>query len=181
MMKIGILSRVILSAGALLGGMLIVVISITAANPVLSAELTESSKEFYFGQTILPDHVMYPVLMAADRAKLESVHGEDEVYTRVVYSVRRLEAGEELLKKGKKDLAYTTITKSQKYLLHAGHTVMDDKHSKELAEYVEKALIAHNKKVNQIRPDFTPEYYTQVNQLTVENEALIAQLELYRQ
>lgn len=180
MIKIGLLSRILLSAGALVGGMLIVVISITAANPVLSAEINESEKQFYFGQTILPDHVMYPVLMVADRAKLESVNGEEEVYTRVMYSVRRLEATEELLKKNKKDMAYTTLTKSQKYLLQAGHTVIDDKHSDELAAYVEKALIAHNQAVELIRADFSPEYYAQVNQLMQENNAMVAQLEVYR-
>lgn len=180
MLKIGLFSRILLSFGALFGGMLIVAVSLTAANPVLSAELNESEREFYFGQTILPDHVIYPVLMIADRAKLESTNGEDEIYTRVIYSVRRLEATEALLDKQKESLAYSTLTKSQKYLLQAGREVIEQKYNNELALYVEKALIAQNQTLAILITRFSPQYYTQVNQLVHENEMLVTQLEEYR-
>lgn len=180
MIKFSILSRVILSAAALGGGILIVIISLTAANPVLSAETNESEKEFYFGQTILPDHVLYPVLMIADRAKLETVNEHDEVYTRVIYSIRRQEAAQQLLEKDKHAMAYTTLTKSQKYLLQAGNKVIAEKREADLAEYVQKALTAQSATLESVRTQFNPQYYMQINQLIQENNGLVEQLENYK-
>lgn len=178
-MKFRIITRIVLSMLAISGGFLIVIISLFATNPVLSAAGSES-KEFYLGQTILPDHVIYPTLMIADRVKLENVSGDDEVRTRVVYSFRRLEATQQLLVKNKQTLAYTTLTKSQKYLLQAGRVVIDTKLSNEMVEYVQKALVSHVQSLEVVRASFEPQYYAQINDLIEENKAMIASLEEYK-
>ena len=176
MFKIGLIARVSMSAVALLGGLLIMFISITAANPVKSAGDNESEKKFYFGQTILPDHLMYPLLMIADRVKLETVTGEEEVYTRVAYSVRRFEAAKLLLQKDKEAMAYSTLTKSQKYLHHAGNLVNSQDLSLEARQYIELALTLHSQSLEEIKQSFGNEYSSNIDQMILENKAMLAHL-----
>lgn len=85
-----------------------------------------SRKQLYWSNDILPDHVAYPVLRVADRAKLEIADPVDRIYLQLEFARHRFEASQALLDKGNDTLALTTLTKSQKYLLQAGQAALAD-------------------------------------------------------
>lgn len=75
--------------------------------------------KFYVAREILPDHSFYPLLMATDRIRLELADSEKRIYLLVAYGSRRLFYTNELLDKGNQSLAFTTMSKSSKYLNQA--------------------------------------------------------------
>jgi len=77
------------------------------------------SRKFYVKKEILPDHSLYPVLMAIDRFRLAMADRERRVYLLMAYANRRLFYATRLVDKEELALAITTFTKSQKYLNQA--------------------------------------------------------------
>lgn len=108
-------------------GGFILVVSLTAVSPVLSSteDARASQRSFYLDDTILPDHVAYPFVMVADRIQLETASPEEKTKLQIEYSLRRLHYAESLLQKNKTSLALTTLTKSQKYLIHASQDAIN--------------------------------------------------------
>jgi hypothetical protein len=120
------LFRGLLSGGALAFGISVVWISLLFSVPAHSQEINRASlKQFYWDSEILPDHILYPVLMVADRVQLSLAEPEDKVYLQVLFAYQRLESSRQLLEKGEEALALSTLTKSQKYLLGAAHGVLE--------------------------------------------------------
>src|SRR5690554_2706228 len=101
------------AAGAILGLSLISsAMSVHSANGM-------NSRSLYIDDQILPDHISYPVLMAIDRLRLETASEIEQVYLQTEYANRRLAYATELFDRDQDELAVTTLTKAQKYLLHA--------------------------------------------------------------
>ena len=85
-----------------------------------------SAKKFYFGERILPDHVLYPAVMLVDRGLLVVASGESEIFLRIRLAQDRMIRAQKLLEKGEESLALSTLTKSQKYLILAVQEFMSD-------------------------------------------------------
>ena len=75
--------------------------------------------KFYVAREILPDHSFYPLLMTIDRIRLELAESEKRIYLLVAYGNRRLFYTKKLLDKSSQSLAFTTLSKSGKYLNQA--------------------------------------------------------------
>lgn len=113
---------------AILFGVFIVVISLFAYSGNKSAQFEKKSvTTFYFSKTILPDHVLYPILMAFDKGLLFITTGESELFLRIRLAQDRMLRAQQLLDKGDEGLALSTLTKSQKYVLFAGQQFLSNK------------------------------------------------------
>lgn len=72
--------------------------------------------KFYIAKEILPDHSLYPLLMIADRMRLELADSEQRVYLLISYANRRFFYTKKLLIKNNQDLALVTLSKASKYM-----------------------------------------------------------------
>jgi len=109
-----------LALGAMFFGLSVLVVSLVVTSQVISSGGQSSgARKFYFAADIMPDHVLYPLFMAFDRFKLETASPEEQVLLELVYAERRFIHGQELLNQGDEELAASTFSKSQKYLLSA--------------------------------------------------------------
>lgn len=148
--------RVTLSGLALIFGILILVISFTAANSALSVNdpIENSRKQFYMGERVLPDHVAYPALMAMDRVKLELAPTPEQILIKADYAQRRFEYALALLEKDKPSLALTTLTKSHKYLIHAAEGSIKQNSSDAVKLYLYRSLVYYQAQMDQLKPQF---------------------------
>lgn len=142
-----------------------------------SGEAGTTPKEFYFDDEMLPDHVLYPVLMAVDRVRLESAPEFEQIYLRTEYANRRLQYTQDLLEKGNQELAYTTLTKSQKYLLYAAHDVLSytDLPENTVAHLI-KTMEYHQEKQRSILTEFSDTQRPAIDQFLLESQVILEQL-----
>ncbi len=127
---------------AFIFGLGMVIISLNTSVPTGYPEF-ESHRQFYLDNTILPDHIVYPVLMIVDRAQLEATSFPDRLWLQAEYGWRRLDYAHKLLEKDKPDLALTALTKSQKYFLNASQEVLDMETTDEVKLLMLKHLTAY--------------------------------------
>ena len=166
------LVRVFLSLGALSFGALVMGASLIAVRPVSSTTDPATARTLYFGQAILPDHVLYPGLMIADRVKLELSDPEERIYVQVNYASRRLDSTRALLERDNIPRATDTLTKSQKYVITAAHEALQPGISPEIRSYVLKALEYHDHQVEQLLPAFEGSNQQAITQLRQESKSL---------
>jgi hypothetical protein len=171
-------ARLLLSSLALVLGVLILAISFSTANSGLASSGTveTSNKQFYMGETVLPDHVAYPVLMAMDRVKLELDTPSERIYTQVEYSQRRFEYTQALLEKDNLPLAISTLTKSQKYLFQAAEETLVSDAASTMAPYVIKALNYYRDQLEHLKPSFSDADRPTIDQLIEHNQILTNRL-----
>lgn len=90
----------------------------------------------YLSEQILPDNALYLPLMVRDRVRLVTTAKEEQVFLKLEYAEARYQSAVALVDKGQEQLAITTMTKSQKYLLQAVYQVRADKEAYSLEERV---------------------------------------------
>lgn len=135
--------KVVLIVVALIFALLILGLSIVSS--VLSVHTNPDilSRSLYVDDQVLPDHISYPLLMVLDRARLEIATPVERVYLQTEYANRRLIYAQALLEKNNPDLAVTTLTKGQKYLLYAAIAVADQEDVPRLKNHVTKTIQFH--------------------------------------
>ncbi len=113
--------KLILPSLAILFGLIILLISLMVSEPTISfkTQSQPSQRCFYWGEEILPDHLAYPLLMIADRLRLELASPVKQPQIQLEYAWQRLEKSRQLLKKNRPQLALKTLGKSQRYWLNA--------------------------------------------------------------
>ncbi|MDQ3008590.1 MAG: DUF5667 domain-containing protein [bacterium] len=165
-------SRLLFSSIGLAFALLVLVVSFSTANTALSAtgEFDASSRQFYMGQPVLPDHVAYPVVMAVDRAKLEMATPQERLYLQVSYANRRYEHSLELLKRDNPELALSTITKSQKYLMKAAQEALELDNSATARSFVAKTLEYYLYQLPQTKALFPDSDKPVIDQLILEEQ-----------
>jgi len=174
-------ARFILSSLALLVGGGILFVSLAAGNSQVfssTGDQPTSNKQFYLSQNILPDHVAYPALMAVDRVKLETAGSSERIYLQVDYAQHRFDAAHSLLEQNNAALALTTLTKSQKYLLHAGIEALQPEVSQSLKMYVLKSLNYYQKAIAGVRSSFNDSEREVIDRLLEEIKMQRDQLQL---
>jgi len=173
-------ARFIFSSLALLTGGAILFVSLAAGNSTVLSSTGDyhetSRKQFYLGQ-ILPDHVAYPVLMAIDRVKLDTAAPEDRIYLELDYAQHRFTAANALLDEHKSDLALTTFTKAQKYLLEACVEAQEDTIPQSIKLDTIKAVDFYNHSIEDIRSQFDDQQQSVLDHQTQELKVLRGQLE----
>jgi len=158
----------LLSLGGLLIASLILAISLISSTPSaysVGDEFKTNDKEFYFGTEILPDHLLYPAVMIADKIKLETAKKEEKLITYITYANLRLDSSEKLLNKDSHPLALTTLTKSQKYLLKAAEFAQENHPNPTATLYVYKTLLYHLSRHQQLMERFSDEQRPVIEQL----------------
>lgn len=164
-------------------------LAIVAASGILTMSLLSSAaaytnptkvrwneKQIYLSDEILPDHVLYPVLMAADRVKLESASDLEKIYLKTAYANLRLEATQGLLEKEDQDLALTTLTKSQKYLLEAASDALADNVPDYTRLHVLKTMLYHQAMIQKLKKQFNENQWPIIDQLHEEAKIFHTQL-----
>lgn len=169
------------SSGALVLASGILFVSLSAGNSRMLAQhgnYESSQRQFYVSQTILPDHVAYPMLMAFDKAKLITSGPEKQLLLEVEYGQRRLEYAQELLKRENATLALTTLTKAQKYLIQAGTTAHQPEVSPETKQTVLDNLQQFNQQLQLLRSGFSDEEWSVVERHAQELRVIQEQLSI---
>ncbi|MEA2056623.1 MAG: DUF5667 domain-containing protein [Patescibacteria group bacterium] len=168
---------VIFSTVGLMIGLLIIAVSLMSANRIVSYSGTRvSCRKFYLSQEILPDHLFYPIIAGFDRVILWLAGNEEKIYLRTDYGQIRYKYAQGLLEKNKKDLALTTLTKSQKYFNIAAHEAINLSDSIELKKYVSSSLKENIKLTQEMVFEFTDDKRIIIDDLNNQNQLLVETL-----
>ncbi len=171
--------KVFISFFGLCIAMLILAVSLVSSTPsVYSAgdQPKTNDREFYLDGDILPDHVLYPVVMIADRVKLTTASPEEKLTLLVTYANLRLDSAEKLLHKKDQPMAIATLTKSQKYLLRAAQETIDQQPAPTTTHFVYKTLLYHLNRHQQLKPYFSDSERNVVDQLDREIKVFVDSL-----
>lgn len=172
--------RLVLSLTALSFGALILFVSLSrTASSVWSAtgQYDASSRQLYMDDEVLPDHVLYPVLMVLDRAKLEAAAPTERIYIQLEYGQRRMKYAQELQDKENDNLALTTATKAQKYFIHAAQETLDQNLSDTTRHKVVVAMEYQQTELTKLKEGFaTDQDKAVLDQLTNEGQVLLERL-----
>ncbi len=170
--------NIILSSGAIIFAIFILAVSLMAANQVISYEgVNVSQRKFYVGQTILPDHVLYPLVAVADRTLLLAVPPLQKVELQLAYGKIRLEYAQGLLEKGELDMAQAALTKSQKYHSMAAQQLCEIEVNQELRQKTISSLESNLEASAKIITQLEPHKHSLPNQLQQQNKALLQKLQ----
>lgn len=151
--------------------LVVLAISLVSSTPsVYSAgdQFKSNDKEFYFNGEILPDHLLYPAVMVADKIKISTAAPAEQLTLLVTYANLRLDSAEKLLNKDNHTLALTTLTKSQKYLLQAAHATLDQQPGPTTTTYVYKTLLYHLNRHQSLKDKFSESEKNVIDQLDME-------------
>jgi len=149
------------------GGIVLVSLSSASASQAYSQE-NFSHRKLYWGEEILPDNLFYPVIAMADKARLEMSLPTERIYLQINYSHRRLGYAKELLIKGQKDLAQSTLTKSQKYLNYAAQAILECEVEDEVKLHLLSSIDFHLGEVNSMMDSFLPSQKEPIEKLIQE-------------
>ncbi len=140
-----------------------------------------SEKCFYFNRKILPNHIFYSVLMLGDKIILDTAHNQRKIEVRVRLSKDRLKSAKLLLEQGEEDLALSTFTKSEKYLILASQDYLQAIENDEDVEGIRKqlfsALRSNYYQLQKSQKEFQRLDTTPIGDLLIELEVLINRLE----
>lgn len=164
----------------------ILFVSLQSAN---KSRMTDSpslvSNKFYIAKEILPDHSLYPVLMIADRLRLELASAEKRTYLLTAYGNRRLFYSRRLLEQGNTDLAFITLTKAFKYvnlslsetifLFEESNLMRKDEYQKQ-AFFLLENLKAYDDFIASYRDQFSNDEKVGLETLSAENHYLAEKL-----
>ncbi len=171
-------NRLIVSSSAVFFGILIMAVSLMSANSVVSYEGSlASQKRFYMGEAILPDHVLYPLVAAADRALLWITPAQQKAALQIAYGRIRLDYAKALLMKDELGMAQAALTKSQKYHSLAAEKVCQLEYNEVLIEFIIQALKENLMEVEAIIPQLAPQQRSLPEQLQDHNQALLQKLQ----
>jgi hypothetical protein len=149
-------TRLCLSITALFFACSVLLISLfTATSASSSGPHAMAGKKLYFGKDILPDNVLYPVMMATDRIELETSSSYDRVFMQVEYANRRLGYTKQLMEEQKESLAVTTLGKAEQYLHNAVQEAKDLQAPDSVKERLHKSLEYHSAQMKKMSPQFT--------------------------
>lgn len=157
--------------------LMISLVKTSAVRALSQAEGATSHKQFYIGQELKPNHVLYPFRVAREKATLFMHTPEERVEKKIQYSQERMEFAKELLEKNEYQLSLATIIKSQQYLF-------------EVAEYLESANYTHHSCQNlissleddsgcidQMTSKFPEKYHEQLRQLQDNQKGVVMKLQ----
>ena len=166
-------TRIVGSSAALFFGVGIVLMSLISAAQVQSKGLEASQKEMYFEAEMLPDHVLYPVFMTKDRVQLEFAQPKERIQLRLQYAERRMVSAQALVQKGKYDVALSTATKAQKYLLTAAYEAQQVDADAQTMKTILNKLQRHTEKLEEIQSHYSGDGYAVLQTLIDESRAYL--------
>lgn len=114
-------------------GLIILFLSLLASSPAYYAQNQDAGPssgrrwQFYIGQEILPDHVFYPLKVAAERTKMFFLCSVDQNYYRLTLAQKRAKSAVALDQRNRPDLAFLTANKSHSYLVEGVNFLVNEK------------------------------------------------------
>lgn len=165
--------RVIGSLSAVAFGISLVAMSLVSVSQVQSQGLEYTEKEMYFQHEVLPDHALYPALMARDRVLLELAQPDDRISIRVELAGKRMRSAEMLLEKGKTELALSTATKAQKYLLTAVLEAQNLSVDETVLIALKATLQAQTEQLERLQTHFEGAEHDVLQQLLLQSQAAL--------
>lgn len=173
-------SRFFFSSLFFLLGLGILLVSLMTVGGVLAGDGSMTEMRFYSGE-VLPDHVAYPAIMAMDRFYLETASPVERIYMQIEYANRRLYYSKALLEREERknpDLALTTLTKAEKYVLAAAQeTLALDSAPTSVTDLSKRSLQYHIDALEKMTLQFPDFQRSVLDQLREEEKALLAQFE----
>lgn len=171
-------TRLLLSTLAFFFGVAILLTSLATAGQVNSSgEKSSAPRELYFNREILPDHMFYPVMMAADRIKLETAATNDRIFLEIQFSNSRLEMATQLFDQNKNELAATTLTKSLKYLQQAALEAQQHAVPDSVRNVIIRAIDYNKKETAKIFDKVPEDQRSSIQQLLDENTVIATSLQ----
>ncbi len=170
-------NRLFISLSAFTLGLLVVAVSLASANQVTSYEGTQvSCRKFYFDKEILPDHVFYPFIAAADRALLELSPVPEQIKLRVKLGQKRYDYAQKLLDRGDSALALSTLTKSQKYFQSAAVLAIDHPVDRATRTFLKQQIRANIENSQELAARLQPDQAELISNLNNQTQILLEQL-----
>ena len=166
-------TRIVGSSAALFFGVGIVLKSLITAAQVQAKGLEASQKEMYFEAEMLPDHVLYPAFMTKDRVQLEFAQPKERIQLRLQYAERRMVSAQALVQKGKYDVALSTATKAQKYLLTAAYEAQQVDADAQTMKTILNKLQRHTEELEEIQSHYSGDGYAVLQTLIDESRAYL--------
>lgn len=172
-------TSLILAFLAIIFGLIIFTFSlISYSNQEFSEAERLSEKKLYFGEKVLPDHIFYPFLMIVDKSLISMSSGESRVYLRIRMAQDRMISAKKLLNKGEEQLALSTLTKSQKYLILASQDLfLQEDYSDQAAKVLLNSLNENTNNLIKIEADFKTIPTNPIADLIVESKSLLETIE----
>lgn len=174
--RLHILNMFIL-AGA---GLIILLLSLLTANnfSMRSAGVADQQWKFYVGRDILPDNILYPVLMVRDRVVHDSTTPADQVALKLKYAEERYKTSQALLKDQSVPLAISTLSKYQKYVISAGYQSLSFENlNKDQLQVSLEAAQSSLERTEGLASDYPQHDFTTIDQLRSDTKILVSKLE----
>jgi hypothetical protein len=173
--RIHILNMILLTAG----GLVILLLSLLTANnlQMSGGPTTGEQWKLYFGRDILPDNILYPLLMIRDRARLDSLSPDQQVALKLEYAQERYKTSEALAQQKQILLAISTLTKSQKYVISAGYQALELGFNKDQLQHVRNAVQDSTNRLDTFSKDHPSYDLSIIIQLKEETRVLMLQLD----
>lgn len=171
--------KILISITGLSIAIFILAVSLISSTPsVYSAgdQPRNNDREFYLNGDILPDHVLYPAVMVADRFKLETAPQDKKLTIYITYANLRLDSAEKLINKDNQPLAISTLTKSQKYLLQAAQATLEQKPATSTTLFVYRTLLYHLNRHQQLKNRLTDSEKNIIDRLDLEIAVFVEDL-----
>ncbi|MCB9813365.1 MAG: hypothetical protein H6772_03085 [Pseudomonadales bacterium] len=171
-------TKLMMSGLALIIALFIFGVSLIMASQIRSENsLRVSERKFYVGKTILPDHVLYPILMVADRIILQSSFGNRKIYVQMRLADDRLYSSKVLINNDQEELALSTMTKAQKYLINAAQEFLNsDNQQESVKKDLLRSLENNSRELKKCKDNFERVDTSPIESLLVELDALIIKL-----
>lgn len=169
--------NMVLLAGA---GFIILLLSLLTANSLTtkSAGFSTQQWKFYLGRDILPDNILYPILMIRDRLVHENTSPAEQVDLKLQYAEERYITSQSLLKYEELPLSISTLTKYQKYVISAGYQAINlDKPDKKQLETALIAAYTSLERTEGLSKEYPDYDLNIIHQLRDDTRILITQLE----
>ncbi len=154
-----------LSLVAVLVGLAIFGITLFVASQVSSSGGSMTSRRLYFGREILPDHVLYPLVVGADRLRMEMVPPEERAVMQLSLAERSFEYARELMAGGQQEMAASTFLESQQHLFSALEAIDEVENSDEISGALRARLQIQTYMLEQYRNDFMEDRRQQIDGL----------------
>lgn len=174
--RLHILNMVIL-AGA---GVVILLLSLLTANTLTmrGAGLGPQQWKFYLGRDILPDNILYPLLMIRDRVVLDNTQPSEQVALKLAYAEERYATSQALLKNEDVQLAISTVTKYQKYVIGAGYQALElENMDKSDIETALQAAQVSLERTEGLASQYPAHDFATIEQLRSDTKVLVSKLE----
>lgn len=161
-------------------GVVILLLSLMTANSLTTTndKLPIEGWKFYLGREILPDNILYPLLMVKDRLQHDQAEPIDQVTLKLEYAEKRYQTSQELVARDQFPLAISTLTKSQKYMISAGYQILSlEQINQDQLQSIRDALDHSIYRIDAFSANYPGQDLGALNQLREDSRVLLSKID----